>query len=145
MRDGVIVEMGAPGSLYHQPAQRFTAEFLGLANFLSGEVMESDPRGVVVACSFGRFAAKPRAGVGKRCELFFRPHSARLGADAAGAIGVGEGRVTELSFLGETTDVFVANGEHTIRIRTPVAQAPAVGETVRFTVDAPDAAAFAVS
>jgi iron(III) transport system ATP-binding protein len=144
MRDGRIVEMGAPRALYEQPEQRFTAEFLGLANFLAGEVVASDSGGVVIACSFGRFAAQPRAGVAKAGELFFRPHSARLGVGTPGALGVGEGQVTELSFLGESTDVFVANGADTVRIRAPAAQAPNIGDTVRFTVNASDAAAFAV-
>ena len=142
MRDGRIVEMGAPRDLYDQPQQRFTAEFLGLANFIPGSVERADQRGVIVESVFGRFVAQPRGDVTGPCELFFRPHAARLNAEVSETLGVGEGKVTELSFLGETTDVFIANGEHAVRIRVPAAQAPAVGETVRFSVDPADAAAF---
>jgi iron(III) transport system ATP-binding protein len=145
MRDGRIVEMGAPRALYEHPEQRFTAAFLGLANFISGTVVYVEAGGVIVDTGFGRFAAQPRGPIASRCELFFRPHAARL--DVVGAsdeVGVGTGSVLELSFLGETTDVFVSNGGHIVRLRVLAAQAPAVGDAVRFTLDPADAAAFPV-
>jgi iron(III) transport system ATP-binding protein len=144
MRDGRIVEMGAPRQLYERPAQRFTAEFLGLANFIPGTVAHADQRGFIVDTAFGRFAAPARGEAAGACELFFRPHAARLETEAAvDAIGSGQGTVTELSFLGETTDVFVSRGEQIVRLRVPAATAPAVGETVRFSVEACDATIFA--
>jgi ABC-type Fe3+/spermidine/putrescine transport system ATPase subunit len=143
MRDGLIVEMGEPRRLYDQPQQRFTAEFLGLANFIPGTVERADQRGVIVETGFGRFVAQARGQVTGACELFFRPHAARLGAETSETLGVGEGTVMELSFLGENTDVFVTNGALMVRLRVPAARAPAVGATVRFSLDPADAAAFA--
>src|SRR5258708_25110779 len=36
--EGRIVQIGSPDELYHRPATRFVAEFLGRATFLSGIV-----------------------------------------------------------------------------------------------------------
>jgi putative spermidine/putrescine transport system ATP-binding protein len=38
LRDGRIVQIGSPAELYHRPATRFVAEFLGRATFLTGIV-----------------------------------------------------------------------------------------------------------
>src|SRR5258708_22130121 len=38
LREGRIVQIGSPDELYHRPATRFVAEFLGRATFLSGVV-----------------------------------------------------------------------------------------------------------
>jgi spermidine/putrescine ABC transporter ATP-binding subunit len=39
LREGRIVQIGSPAELYHRPATRFVAEFLGRATFLSGIVV----------------------------------------------------------------------------------------------------------
>ncbi|WP_395446683.1 ABC transporter ATP-binding protein (plasmid) [Aminobacter sp. UC22_36] len=41
MRDGVIRQLGTPASLYHRPTSRFVAEFLGEANILELDTVES--------------------------------------------------------------------------------------------------------
>jgi putative spermidine/putrescine transport system ATP-binding protein len=42
LRDGRIVQIGSPAELYHRPASRFVAEFLGRATFLTGVVESVD-------------------------------------------------------------------------------------------------------
>ena len=37
--DGEIVQLGTPDQLYHQPANRFVADFIGETNLLSGKVI----------------------------------------------------------------------------------------------------------
>ena len=44
LRDGKIVQRGAPPDLYNRPASRFVANFLGGSNFLSGRIEEADSR-----------------------------------------------------------------------------------------------------
>ncbi|CAM5628583.1 Vitamin B12 import ATP-binding protein BtuD [Mycolicibacterium aubagnense] len=41
MRDGVIQQLGTPSELYHRPNSRFVAEFLGEANILDVDSVES--------------------------------------------------------------------------------------------------------
>ena len=50
MNEGRIVQVGAPGELYHRPATHFVADFLGEANFLPGRVAEGAPLRVETAC-----------------------------------------------------------------------------------------------
>ena len=38
MRDGVILQMGAPMEIYERPATRFVADFIGESNVLEGRV-----------------------------------------------------------------------------------------------------------
>ena len=55
LRDGKVVQHGAPTDLYDRPASRFVANFLGGSNFLSGRIQEADSRGfryIVNGCSF---------------------------------------------------------------------------------------------
>ena len=42
MRDGKVVQVGAPGELYERPATRFVADFLGKSNFLRAEAEEQN-------------------------------------------------------------------------------------------------------
>lgn len=42
LRDGNIEQIGTPKELYCQPANRFTAEFLGETNFLAAQVLEKE-------------------------------------------------------------------------------------------------------
>jgi putative spermidine/putrescine transport system ATP-binding protein len=41
LRDGRLLQLGAPAELYERPATRFVAEFLGRSNFLSGTVEQA--------------------------------------------------------------------------------------------------------
>jgi ABC-type sugar transport system ATPase subunit len=52
MRDGRVVQVGAPEDVYHRPADRWAAEFVGPANWVAGELvrpelvlLEADPAG----------------------------------------------------------------------------------------------------
>ena len=40
MKLGRVVQVGTPSDLYHQPASRFVAEFLGETNFVPARVMD---------------------------------------------------------------------------------------------------------
>ena len=40
MNQGVIEQIGTPVEMYRFPTNRFVADFIGRANFVSGEVQE---------------------------------------------------------------------------------------------------------
>ena len=48
MRDGRILQMGAPIDIYETPNSRFVAEFIGNVNLFSGTVVEDEPDHVVI-------------------------------------------------------------------------------------------------
>src|SRR3970282_760102 len=41
MNRGKLIQLGSPRELYRQPADRFVAEFVGLSNVVSAELVES--------------------------------------------------------------------------------------------------------
>ncbi len=142
MRDGAIVECGAPLDLFERPTQRFTAEFLGLANFLPCMAPAGAAAGQTVAVdtAFGRFRARVCVSEKAEAELFFRPHHVTLTKpDAAGEPDVGYGTVTDLTCLGEINDVTLARDERTIRLRLHASERPAPGQSLAFRLE-PDAA-----
>ena len=62
LRDGKLLQLGAPSELYERPATRFVAEFLGRSNFLAGKVEQTSAEGFVFRCGSSLFVqARPRA------------------------------------------------------------------------------------
>jgi iron(III) transport system ATP-binding protein len=94
MRDGRVVQEGTPEELYLAPADRWTAAFVGAANFLPGRV-----DGGLVETLLGRF---PVANDGARrsdVEVLIRPELLELTPDPNG-----RGEVVGREFRGH--DVF---------------------------------------
>jgi ABC-type Fe3+/spermidine/putrescine transport system ATPase subunit len=104
MNHGRLVQVGAPVDVYDRPVDRFTAEFLGEANFLEGRV-ESASDGLlgVRVDDRVRVAAEARAEtpVGAPVGLMIRPESLEIGLAREGAANQWTGVVRETVFLGE--------------------------------------------
>ncbi|WP_342214191.1 ABC transporter ATP-binding protein [Aminobacter anthyllidis] len=97
MRDGVIRQLGTPASLYHRPTSRFVAEFLGEANILELDAVES-------------FAAPESKGA--NWKLMIRAEGFSL-VDASGHDQVSlDGRLARSVFQGDSwlITVDLANG-----------------------------------
>jgi iron(III) transport system ATP-binding protein len=92
MREGEIVQTGAPEEIYYGPATRWAAEFVGAANVLPGHV-----EGGLVETLVGRFPA-PNGDRGD-VEVLVRPELLELAVDPAG-----DGEVVCREFRGH--DVF---------------------------------------
>jgi ABC-type Fe3+/spermidine/putrescine transport system ATPase subunit len=110
MNRGKIEQIGTPREIYEQPANEFTARFMGELNVVAAE---------------SPLAAALHGPAGKK--LGFRPESARLDGEGIAA------RVTHATYLGSKTELLVevATGEALkLWTTTPVA----AGETVRFRV-----------
>jgi iron(III) transport system ATP-binding protein len=81
MRDGRIVQVDAPERLYNEPVDRWSASFVGAANFLGGHLQ----RGRAVT-SLG--ALEARAGITNgngdgACDVLVRPELVQLSPDGA--------------------------------------------------------------
>ncbi len=48
MRDGRILQMGAPQDIYETPSSRYVADFIGNVNLFSGRVVVDEPDHVVI-------------------------------------------------------------------------------------------------
>ncbi len=85
LNDGSLEQLDAPETLYHTPATRFVADFVGEADFLPGEIQQ----GIVTEVGvFHNSSGLPR---GTRVELMIRPDDVDFEPDDQGA-GVIAGR-----------------------------------------------------
>ncbi len=88
MGDGSILQTGTPQEIYHQPARREIAEFVGEANFLPGAA-----EGNYARCALGVLPlAQPASGP---VTLMVRPESMAIEPDAQG-----QARVERVVFFG---------------------------------------------
>jgi len=101
-----IAQAGPPLQLYHHPANRFVAGFIGSPsmNFLPGEVSGLGTGGVQVRSGGALWLAgvQPRgASVGAAATLGIRPEHVRLGE------GPGRAAVEHVEHLGEVSHVYL--------------------------------------
>ncbi|WP_082033380.1 ABC transporter ATP-binding protein [Celeribacter indicus] len=78
MRDGRIVQQGAPYNIYNAPVDRQAAAFFSDINVLRGTV-----RNMSVTTPFGEFLCPPRPD-GSEVEIVIRPQHLRIDFDRAG-------------------------------------------------------------
>jgi ABC-type Fe3+/spermidine/putrescine transport system ATPase subunit len=117
MHDGRILQVGTPAEIYFHPANRFVADFVGLANFLEGEVIDAHHvrvAGLVVA------VARPIDGRG-RVTLVVRPEMVRLLPQSAAEQPALRGRVAAMAFLGSLARYWVSvdGGEWVVDVPAP--------------------------
>ena len=78
MRDGKIVQQGAPYNVYTRPIDRAAVSFFSDANVLRAKV-----EGALAQTAFGRFLA-PGFPDGTEVDIVFRPQHVRIDFDRAG-------------------------------------------------------------
>ena len=114
MNQGVIEQMGAPADLYENPVTTFVANFLGQSNLVRADVIDRSSSDVVVDCHGQklRLAASRAHTAGRSAWLGVRPEKvliAEAGAeDHAGVNVLTGGRVSDVSFVGVSTQYLVA-------------------------------------
>ncbi len=114
MNHGVIEQLGAPGELYENPQTTFVANFLGQSNLIMTSVTGSSDGVVVVDChgqKVGVDASRShttdgRGWLGVRPEKIFASEAGS--EDHGGANVLTGGRVTDVSFVGVSTQYLVA-------------------------------------
>ncbi len=87
MRDGKLLQIGAPGEIYNRPADLFVASFTGASNLLAGRVVDRDGEfGTIEAASGDRLTAWLPLGVaaGSRVKIAVRPENVQCGVGGSG-------------------------------------------------------------
>jgi 2-aminoethylphosphonate transport system ATP-binding protein len=142
MAEARLVEVGPTKKLYQQPAQPFTAGFLGNANLLPVVVenAEAGNQRITVRMGDHLFAVTSpqpanRGDVGTLC---IHPHCLAPfdGTDGPGVENSFTGAVTDVQWRGSTHRLLVQVGGQSLRVdATAMRQPPEVGQqlTVRFT------------
>jgi len=90
MREGRIEQLGRPEEIYHTPATRFVADFVGEAWFLPATVDRE-----IVTCELGTYSLGGAAVEPGEAEIMLRPEDISLEPDPDGA-----DRVVERRFQG---------------------------------------------
>jgi ABC-type Fe3+/spermidine/putrescine transport system ATPase subunit len=122
MRDGRIEQLGTPRELYHRPASRFAAAFLGETNFLRGTYRGLRGTGAAVEFADGILECRTpegnAPGEGTACELSVRPEALTLhGTDAGRPANSFAGVIREVTFLGELEQMVVSvEGQGDVRV-----------------------------
>jgi spermidine/putrescine ABC transporter ATP-binding subunit len=114
MRDGRVLQVGAPRDLYERPETRFVADFVGTNNLVPGTAVADEAGSLVVDTALGRIRARATAGVqpGEPVILAVRPENLAV----SGAPGDGaqtnrvSGRIALASYLGNTLRYDVETG-----------------------------------
>ncbi len=113
MKMGRIVEEGAPIDLYTHPKNLFTANFVGEANFLAGEVVKASGKNVLVELEEGpeiRAEASDQR-MGDRVVTAFRPEFVNVETNGVNRL---KGRVVDVLYSGSTVRIRVKLGKGSI-------------------------------
>ncbi len=78
MRDGEVVQIGAPYNIYHAPVDKDAASFFSDINVISGKV-----HGALTGTAFGHFLA-PGVPDGTGVDIVFRPQHVKIDFDRGG-------------------------------------------------------------
>ncbi|HEV8338229.1 MAG TPA: ABC transporter ATP-binding protein [bacterium] len=97
MHAGRLQQVGSPSEIYLHPANRFVADFVGLANFVEGDVVDAHHVRVNAAI----VVVDRPIGRGGRVTLLVRPEMIRLVPPGSARVeNLLRGRVTTMAFLG---------------------------------------------
>jgi ABC-type Fe3+/spermidine/putrescine transport system ATPase subunit len=136
LRNGRLVQVGAPEAVYRQPASAWVARFLGLTNLLQAKAVDGRVGTAIGDLEIGDW----RSEIGRiqspisNLQLLIRPEAARLGEDGPNVV---RGVVTERSFRGERYRLGLrhASGQELAFDFSASAALPAVGEPIVLSLD----------
>ncbi len=117
MNDGVIVQEGSAETLYHKPASRFVAQFIGHTNVLSGKVLSAGPERIELDIEGWKIeVAGAGAGVvpGAMIQVAVRPEAIELSPPSPD--GGPTGTILSRVFLGEKVEYQVRMGSEVIQV-----------------------------
>jgi spermidine/putrescine transport system ATP-binding protein len=113
MNAGVIEQMGAPRELYELPRTTFVANFLGQSNLIRGTVLGPDGTDVWVEIEGSKLRVPRDRAMDQTGDVWvgIRPEKVFLAAAGSetgdGSNQVAGGRVTDVSFIGVSTQYLV--------------------------------------
>ena len=107
MSAGVVQQIGAPHEIYTKPANKMVADFIGLVNFIDGEV-----KGDRVFIKGSNVSFPNTAKVTGEATIAVRPENITMSLSG----GQMEGQVTHRFYLGDAVDYRVNVHGHDIRV-----------------------------
>jgi spermidine/putrescine ABC transporter ATP-binding subunit len=115
MNEGRIEQLDTPVEVYERPRTRFVSDFIGVTNFLDGDVTPGDGDPVTVRTAKGLRVSVPAAALPRgrtRVTLSVRPEKITLQRERpAPGPNVARGVVENVVYLGTTTHCYVVTDE----------------------------------
>ncbi|MFF4875478.1 ABC transporter ATP-binding protein [Micromonospora sp. NPDC000668] len=131
MNAGRIEQIGTPAEVYHRSATKFVSGFVGDANLMAVEALDSAGDGSEVKVVETGQRLRLRQKLPQRnTTLVVRPELLRLSATADEGLS---GTISDIAFLGSCVQFHVDLGGITLRVQEPAAGSPlgyGVGDTV---------------
>ncbi|MSQ57221.1 MAG: ABC transporter ATP-binding protein [Limnohabitans sp.] len=131
LREGLIDQISTPVDIYENPASVFGADFIGLANIHTGQVIQSGETTRVqlsehmqIDCIHGQFAT------GQSVDVMSRPEQVIVSTSPLQGANVWQGQVSHTFFLGNVADVYVNIGGLQVRSQLSPPQHLDNGQTV---------------
>jgi len=143
MQKGRILQIGAPETVYRQPASRDVAAFFGTPNLIEAKVTACRPAddGYVLSVEGGECRAAQSFTPGETVLLMVRPEDVTLANGRAAANGqlAWTGKVVDGIFRGPRRTLGVQTAHQRFTVECPATRAAAVGDAVTLLVDAGNA------
>ena len=148
MRDGRIVQEGAPAEIYANPRTLFVAQFLGAANVLSGKVEANDGTGdarIVLDAGAHGLTLKTALAQGTTVNIVLRPENLQICSNRRPqAFDTIPGKIRSLAFQGSNVEYDVDIGWGTsLRVLGRAKEDLIRGASVWVAIDANHATIFA--
>ena len=118
MNEGSVVQEGTAEDLYHRPASRFVAQFVGRVNLVAGRVTAIAGASMTVAALGSQIAARAPQAVlspGAPVLLVLRPEIIELGRDNSEP-GALLATVISRTFLGEKIEYLLRCADETLQV-----------------------------
>jgi ABC-type Fe3+/spermidine/putrescine transport system ATPase subunit len=135
MNAGRIEQIGTPDEIYECPRSKFVAEFIGLSNFVQGEVISLEGGLAVVTVGHLqlRMSAEEGARVGQDLLVFIRPNDIDLlPAEHEANENTFAAVVSKLTYLGDKIDYRLVLGDDLqLRVQTDGKVRFEVGDPVK--------------
>lgn len=138
MRAGRIEQIGAPAEIYHNPKNRFVADFIGAANVMKADVVERMANGHwLVTTDLGRFeVASDREPTASSLYICWRPEDAEIVPQKTSSpTNVFSTSVAAQAFLGNVTDIIVRSMPHEAEYRVQTRAPQTVGAPLTLRID----------
>jgi spermidine/putrescine transport system ATP-binding protein len=106
MRDGRIVQVGAPHEVYEEPADTYVADFLGVSNLMEVDVVERGP-GSHLTVRLGESVLEVEHGAADGSHAVIRPERVRVEPFGSAGPNRVPAMVERLVYLGSATQVIL--------------------------------------
>ncbi len=113
MESGKVRQVASPAELYEYPNCRFVADFIGKMNLFEGRVSGLAGNQITVQVEgLGKVTLPAVDGAEGEVGIAVRPEKLRLDRDDPGGGRIAfRGRVTEVAYYGDTSNVFITDSE----------------------------------